>query len=134
MAYELYGALVRVVDRKANKFQEQEGVIAFVEPEYFRLFDYDWKSGSPKTAVSNPNAVVLSERMAQKYFGTTNPVGKKIRLENKMDFVVTGVVQNPPVTSSLPFEVLVSFASLKQYGGDIGWTTGAPTTVARRFI
>ncbi|HLL96545.1 MAG TPA: ABC transporter permease [Spirosoma sp.] len=121
MAYELYGALVRVIDRKANKFQEQEGVIAFVEPEYFRLFDYDWKSGSPKTAVSNPNAVVLSERMAQKYFGTINAVGKKIRLENKMDFVVTGVVQNPPVTSSLPFEVLVSFASLKQYGGDIGW-------------
>jgi len=59
--------------------------------------------------------------MAQKYFGKTDPVGKTIRLENKMDFTVTGVVQDPPITSSVPFEVMLSFASLKQYGANGGW-------------
>lgn len=121
MAYELYGALVRVSDRKGRKFQETGGVIAFVEPEYFQLFDYQWKAGNPQTAVTNPNTAVLSERMAHKYFGGADPVGKSIRLDNKTDFVVTGVVGNPPATSSLPFEVLLSFSSLKQYGTNGGW-------------
>jgi putative ABC transport system permease protein len=121
MAYELYGALLRVSDHKASKFQEEGGVIAFVEPDYFRLFDFQWKAGNPATAVKNPNTVVLSERMAHKYFGSADPIGKTIRIENKMDFVVTGVVQTPPVTSSLPFEVLLSFPSLKQYGANGGW-------------
>ncbi|ADB40594.1 ABC transporter permease [Spirosoma linguale] len=121
MAYELYGGLVRVQDRQGNKFQEKEGVIAFVEPEYFRLFDYQWANGSPKTAVSNPQTAVLSEQMAQKYFGNVDPIGKTIRIDNKVDFVVTGVVQNPPTTSSLPFEVMLSFPSLKQYGTNGGW-------------
>ncbi|WP_097127100.1 ABC transporter permease [Spirosoma fluviale] len=121
MAYELYGGLVRVRDRKASKFQEESGVIAFVEPDYFRLFDYKWTSGNPKTAVTNPQTAVLSEQMARKYFGEVNPLGKTIRIENKMDFVVTGVVQNPPTTSSLPFEVMLSFASLKQYGANGDW-------------
>jgi ABC-type antimicrobial peptide transport system permease subunit len=104
-----------------NKFEEQEGVMAFVEPAYFRLFDFQWKSGSPETSLANPNTVVLSERMARKYFGTRNPMGQRIRVENKADFVVTGVVQDPPLTSSVPFEVLLSFASLKAYGADTGW-------------
>lgn len=121
MAYGLYGALVRVNDKKANKFQEEGGVVVFVEPEYFRLFDYQWKEGKPQTTVNNPNTVVLSERAAHKYFGNVDPVGKSLRVENKMDFVVTGVVQNPPATSSLPFEVMLSFASLKQYGANGGW-------------
>ena len=121
MTHELYGALVKVSDRKGSKFQEEGGVVAFTEPEYFRLFDYQWKEGNPKTAVKNPNTVVLSERMAHKYFGDADPVGKTIRVENKMDFVVTGVVENPPATTNLPFEVFLSFASLKQYGANSGW-------------
>ncbi|GAB3895788.1 ABC transporter permease [Spirosoma agri] len=104
-----------------RKFQEGDGVLAFVEPEYFRLFDVNWKSGSAQTALTNPNSVVLSERMAHKYFGMSTPIGKKIRVNNKTDFVVTGVVQDLPATSSMPFEVLLSFASLKQYGASTNW-------------
>ncbi|GAB3771957.1 ABC transporter permease [Spirosoma horti] len=121
MVYELYGGLVKRNDTKSSKFLEDGGVMAFVEPEYFQLFDYQWKEGNSRTAVKNPNTVVLSERIAHKYFGSTNPMGKSIRVENKMDFVVTGVVQNPPATTNLPFEVLLSFASLKQYGANGGW-------------
>ncbi|MCK8492707.1 ABC transporter permease [Spirosoma sp. RP8] len=107
--------------RTTKKFQEGDGVLAFVEPEYFRLFDYGWKKGSAQAALSRPNTVVLSERMAQKYFGTDNPIGKVLRVENRMDFVVTGVVQELPATTSVPFEVLLSFASLKQYGASTNW-------------
>ena len=108
-------------DQTTKKFQEGDGVLAFVEPEYFRLFDFSWKKGSPQTSLNNPNTVVLSDRMAQKYFGTSNAIGKTLRVENKMDFLVTGIVQAPPATTSLPFEVLLSFASLKQYGASTNW-------------
>jgi putative ABC transport system permease protein len=104
-----------------KKFEEEEGVMAFVEPAYFRLFDFNWQAGSPETSLSNPNTVVLSASMARKYFGSANPMGKRIRVENKMDFVVTGIVQDSPVTSSMPFQVLLSFASLKQYGANTEW-------------
>ncbi|CAN5585490.1 ABC transporter permease [soil metagenome] len=107
--------------RSTKKFQEGDGIVAFVEPEYFRLFDYGWQKGSPQTSITNPNTVVLSERMAQKYFGAGNPIGKTLRVENKMDFVVTGLVQNLPATTSMPFEVLLSFASLKQFGASTNW-------------
>ncbi|WP_040005426.1 ABC transporter permease [Fibrisoma limi] len=124
MVNRIASAVITVGEKtrqSVNKFQEGDGVVAFVEPEYFRLFDFSWQKGSPQTSLNNPNTAVLSDRMAQKYFGTGNPIGKTLRVENKMDFLVTGVVQSPPATSSLPFEVLLSFASLKQYGASTNW-------------
>ncbi|WP_338875196.1 ABC transporter permease [Spirosoma sp. SC4-14] len=114
-------ALGTATDPAKSKFQETDGVVAFVEPQYSRLFDLKWESGNPATALTNPGTVVLSDRIAHKYFGNANPIGKTIRVDNKMDFVVTGVVQNPPVTTSMPFDVLLSFASLKQYGASTNW-------------
>ncbi|GAB3729939.1 ABC transporter permease [Spirosoma lituiforme] len=124
MVYRMANVVVSVRE-KANaatkKFQEGDGIIAFAEPEYFRLFDYTWKSGSPQTSLNRPNTVVLSERLAEKYFGTGNPIGKTLRVENKTDFVVTGVVQEPPAMSSVPFSMLLSFSSLKQFGASTDW-------------
>ncbi len=103
-------------DTDTKRFQEDYGIIAFAEPEYFNLFDYTWKKGNQQTALSNPNTVVLSDRIAHKYFGDANPMGKTIRLENRMDFVVTGIVQSPLPTTSLPFDVFLSHASILAYG------------------
>lgn len=119
MVTRIKAAVVAVPGKSAadtKRFQETDGVVAFTEPEYFTLFDYTWKKGSPQTALANPNTVVLSERMAHKYFGDTNPMGKTIRLENRMDFVVTGVIGNPLPTSSMPFDVFLSHASVLAYG------------------
>ena len=119
MVSRIKSAVVSVGSKAgANKkrFQEMDGVLAFAEPEYFNLFDYRWKKGSPQTALSNPNTVVLSDRIAHKYFGDTNPMGKTIRLENRMDFRVTGIVESPPATSSMPFDVFLSHASILTYG------------------
>ncbi|GAB4014233.1 ABC transporter permease [Spirosoma koreense] len=112
-------AVVAIAGRattETKRFQETDGVIAFAEPEYFNLFDYRWVKGSPQLALANPNTVVLSRRIAHKYFGDMNPMGKIIRLDNRMDFVVTGVVEDPLATSSLPFEVFLTHASVLAYG------------------
>lgn len=119
MVSQVRSAVVSVggtANAEKKRFQEEKGVIAFAEPAYFNLFDYTWKKGSPETALTSPNTVVLSDRIARKYFGDTNPMGKTIRLDNKMDFVVTGLVQAPPATTSLPFDVLLAHASILAYG------------------
>ncbi|MGA0560337.1 ABC transporter permease [Larkinella sp. VNQ87] len=118
-----------------RRFQEENGVVAFTEPEFFRLFDYEWVSGDPATALNRPGTVVLSEDLAHKYFGNADPMGRTLKVENKMDFLVTGIVKNPPVTSSIPFHVLLSFSSLKQYGANTNWDDwGSSYTGAQLYL
>ncbi|GAB3905199.1 ABC transporter permease [Larkinella knui] len=123
--HDIRGPLIAAEDTRTKgtmrRFQEANGVVAFAEPEYFRLFDYQWISGNPATALNRPGTAVLSEELARKYFGDADPMGKKLKMNNKLDVLVSGVVQNPPVTSSIPFKMLVSFASLKQYGANTNW-------------
>ncbi len=95
--------------------------VSFVGPEYFNLLDYKWLRGSAATALKNPGAVVLTESQAKKYFGETDPIGKSIRVDNRMNFAVTGVVADPVSTTAFPFATMLSFASLKEYGAFTGW-------------
>ncbi|MFC5410983.1 ABC transporter permease [Larkinella bovis] len=104
-----------------RRFQEESGIMAFAEPQYFNLFDYQWISGDPATALDRPGTVVISDEIARKYFGDADPMGRKMKIDNKLDVLVTGIVANPPVTTSVPFKMLVSFASLKQYGANTNW-------------
>ncbi|WP_234736890.1 ABC transporter permease [Tellurirhabdus bombi] len=121
----LVTSLNNIVATKVNgqikKFQEESDNLAFIEPEYFNIFDYTWLKGSPATSLQNPNSVVLTEAMAQKYFGSANPIGKILRVANRMDFTVTGLVATPPVTTDFPFGIMLSFASLKEYGPNTDW-------------
>lgn len=121
MIHEIANVVVRANTPNQNKFEEPGGIIAFAESAYFRLFDYPWLRGSAETSLRNPNTVVLTERMAKKYFGTTDAMGKTLRVNNRVDFTVTGIVGEPPATSSVPFEILLSWASLKSYGAYTGW-------------
>ncbi|GAB3990895.1 ABC transporter permease [Spirosoma daeguense] len=114
-------AVVTTSTGEIRKFQEDDGAIAFVEPAYFNLFNYQWIKGSPATSVQNPNSVVLTETMAKKYFGNSNPMGKTLRFDNRMNCVITGLVADPPLTTDFPFGMLISFASLKEYGPNTNW-------------
>lgn len=104
-----------------KKFSDPTYNIGFFEPEYFRLFDYEWLKGSPEQALKNPGSVVLTEGQALKFFGNADPMGKSIRVRNQMDFVVTGVVADPPATTNFPFTTMLSFASLKEFGAFTNW-------------
>jgi putative ABC transport system permease protein len=125
MCYAKYNSFIAALDsegKMAKKFKEEGPEVAFVQPDYFSIFDSQWQVGSPETSLGKPNSVVLSQKMAQKYFGKENPVGKSIRLENELNLEVTGIVANPPENSDLPFHFFVSFKTLIanpkfQYGG-----------------
>ena len=107
--------LITVRDSKEiKKFKEEAGV-AFVETDFFDLFNFPMLQGDAKAALTQPNTVILTERMARKYFGETNPINKTIRLNNKVDFRVTGVLKDLPANTDRKTEIFVSYNTLKQY-------------------
>ena len=100
-----------------KKFQEKEG-IAYLEPEFFDIFDFAWASGTPGSSLAAPYTVVLTEDAARKYFGAENPLGRVIRLDNNVDLTVTGILGSMPLNTDFQFSVIVSYATL------IGQTVG----------
>jgi ABC-type antimicrobial peptide transport system permease subunit len=104
-----------------KKYSQQNNTVSFIGPEYFRLFDYKWVKGSAASSLNNPGSVVLSESQAKTFFGNADPMGKRIRVNNHKDFIVTGLVQDPPATTNFPFTIMLSFSSLKDYGAFTNW-------------
>src|SRR6266498_729612 len=67
-----YEAKVRVNDRS---FNEQRNIV-YVDEDFFKLFNFPLKKGNPATVLAEHNDVVLSEKIALKYFGNSDPIGK----------------------------------------------------------
>ena len=100
-----------------KKFKENDAYYA--EPEFFNVFDFGWLAGDKKTALSEPNTVVLSQEEAEKFFGNWHDaIGKTIRYENQKDLKVTGILKNSLPNTDFPLKVVVSYATMKLKGGD----------------
>jgi len=92
----------------------------FADASVFEMFDYRLLQGDPRTALKEPNTLVLTESAAKKYFGDKNPMGEILRADNTYDLEVTGVMQDPPSNSHIRFDILASFDTLSVlpiYGG-----------------
>ena len=109
-----YGRSLSVSNGKGGwvkKLPEARNV-CFTEPQYFDLFGVEWISGHPKTALSAPNTIVLSERYARKYFDAAPALGRTLRLDNRVDLTVTGIVRDPPANTQMRFDAFVSYATI----------------------
>jgi len=72
-----------------------------VDPGYFEMFTFPFIQGDPETALDDPYSLVISQEIAEKYFGDENPVGKVVTWENTYDFTITGVTENLPDNTTL---------------------------------
>jgi putative ABC transport system permease protein len=91
--------------------------MAFYEPDsfiadstVFDVFSFPLVKGNPKTALTEPYSVVLTESMARKYFADTDPVGQLLKMDNDQ-FKVTGVAKDVPENSHFRFNFLISFST-----------------------
>lgn len=89
-----------------KNFDEEVGM---ADGSIFEMFTFPLLNGNPAQALSDPHSIVLTEEMAEKYFGNEDPIGKKIKANNEYDFVVTGVMKNTPRNSHLQFDFLIPF-------------------------
>jgi len=116
--YPEIAATTRVVDwgnplisRENERFYENE--FWWADPAIFEIFTLPLQKGDPRTALAEPNSVVLTEASALKYFGDENPLGKTLTYENQRELQVTGVLAPLPASSHLKFDFLGSFATLE---------------------
>lgn len=99
-----------------KKFVEPAGVVT-VEPGFFKMFDYageplHWIAGNPRTALVEPNSLVITKEIATKYFGKEDPLGQTLRFMKKYDFKITGVIDDFPANTDFPFKLMISYSSM----------------------
>lgn len=93
-----------------------------VDSTYFKMFEANFIEGSPYKALKDPQSIVISEKLAQKYFKNIDAVGKSLNIEFEgefQNFVVSGVIKNPPVNSSMQAEMLIPIHRSKNK--DVEW-------------
>lgn len=103
------------INYKGTYVDEQ---IRLAGTEFFDMFDFPLLEGDPKTALTKPYSMVLSERMAEKYFSGQDALGKILTANDTIQFTITGIAKNPPEQSHIQFDILVSFATWESPRGN----------------
>jgi hypothetical protein len=110
--FTIEGEVITIQDgNETKKFKEDE--VAFAESEFFDIFHYPLLRGAKNTVLAQPNTAIITEKIAQKYFGSEDPVNKTFRLDNRIDFTITGVLKDFPPTTDRQTGIYLSYSTLK---------------------
>jgi putative ABC transport system permease protein len=116
-------------EQRNVKFSEKKGY--FADPAALSMFDIQLLKGNPATALDGPDKLLLSEATAKKYFGSEDPVGKRL-VERDPNYTrvyeVTGVFKEFPANSHLIINHLASYATVGAINRQFGDTTNATET------
>lgn len=102
-----------------EKKSDESGIA--VDNSFLSMFSFPLLAGDRNNALSEPNTLLLSEKLTKKLFGNENPVGKMVNIENdSLPYKVTGIFKDVQENSHLQFDFLLSYISL--YSGNGQWT------------
>lgn len=105
----------------AGEGNQEESRFAYVDENFFDVFDFEIIAGQKGKLHNEPNQMVLTESTAKRYFGSVeNAEGKSIKVEGK-DYLITGVMQDFPSNSHLDFDFLASFKT-HRHGKNPEWS------------
>jgi putative ABC transport system permease protein len=98
-----------------------ENRIWFADEDIFQLFRMPFIQGNPQTALTHPNSVVITEGMADKYFGEESAFGNMIQIEidydtgtvELQDYEVTGIIKNAPANTHLKYDMFLAMANMR---------------------
>jgi len=106
-----------------NKLVEPN--LYWVDPGFFDIFDVPVVSGDLKTALLQPNTVVLSRSAAMRYFGSTNVIGKSIQIDQMVPLEVKAIYEDFPSASSMDANVLGAFSTIKWANKNLVWSNSS---------
>lgn len=89
--------------------------VYYVDSAFFNVFSYEFIYGDAKNALNDENTIVISEEMAQKYFGDANPVGKILNYDNRQDMLITGVVKQQEGKSHFTINAFVASNDVRNF-------------------
>jgi ABC-type antimicrobial peptide transport system permease subunit len=131
-------AAVRVTDAQDQLLAYNERLLKkpgmYADSAFFGLFDYPFLQGSPSTALQNSHSVVLTHSMARALFGKEDPMNKIIRLNNKDNLVVTGVIKDIPANETNQFDYIIPWSLYQQNNvwlNQSGWSANVCMTYVR---
>jgi putative ABC transport system permease protein len=95
---------IRIDDRRVAA-----GDFMVADAEFFEVFSFPLVQGDPATVLDSPDALVVTESTARALFGDADPIGRMVNLSDRVDLRVTGVAEDPPLHTHLPFHYVASF-------------------------
>jgi len=113
-----------------NKFFE-DGIVV-VDSSFFDMFTFEFKYGGKQGVLREPNTMVITEELATKYFGDSNPVGRSIQVNQDLQFTISAVIEDPPSNTILNFKVLFpwNYLSLQDRNHD-SWNSNSIMTLVK---
>ena len=114
--------LLRYNDRK---FNEENFLLA--DSTIFDVFTHPFLLGQPKNSLTEPNSIVITQKIKEKYFGPDNPIGEIFITGNGSQFKITGVIENLKGNSHLKFDALISMNSQAPELGSDDFSTTKPS-------
>ncbi len=104
-----------LVSYEDKKFYEQN--IVHVDSSIFRIFNLPLKIGNPENVLKEKNTCVITEEIAEKYFGDSDPIGKTLKFDGRFEVRVTGVTDRLPINSFIQFDIAISFPTIERVYG-----------------
>jgi putative ABC transport system permease protein len=101
-----------VMQYSERRFEEKE--LLAVDTTFFDVFTFPAIRGNARASLQDPNAIIISQKIAEKYFGLENPIGKILRINDNSSLRVSAVLKNVPANSHFHFDFLVSYLRLKK--------------------
>jgi putative ABC transport system permease protein len=101
----MYNPIIRVGDQS---YKEKDENCAYADADFFQVFNFPLVEGNPASVLADNKSVIISESLAKKYFGNSDPVGKTLNItSDKLLLTVTGVAKDFPQNSSFRFDIVV---------------------------
>lgn len=95
--------------------------VFYADSTYFQVFEHEFIAGIANKALSRPNSLVVTEEMATRLFGTTDVLGKRVKMDNQLDLEITGVFKAVAKPTHMPIEALVSWVHDERPGEMSRW-------------
>ena len=107
-----------VVTYKGKYFDKQ---VMLTDPDFLKIFSFPMIKGNRATALNDRGSIIISQAMAKSVFGTEDPMGKQLQLgldANKKEFIVTGVLGDYPMNSSIRYDAFIQITNSGNYQSD----------------
>ena len=120
-----------IIGTEDKRFIEKQ--VIFADPSILDVFSFELLSGNKTITLNNPYSMLITQSMAVKYFGNSNPIGKTLIYNNKHNFIITGVLKDIPTNSHFKFGFLGSLACADQVFSQ-GFLTNKRNTSVYTYI
>ncbi len=117
-----------IVRHEGKSFTED---ISYTDGDFFKMFSFKLLAGNADRLFRNKSEVVITPRIAEKYFGKENPLGKTLLIgsEKETAYMVSGIIEAPPSNSSIDFKILIPQENRKYYERQLNsWTSSSTPT------